>query len=221
MPPPVRAGSGRGKRALEAHVDLNRPGKIVRRSGHGGLRAGLDHDDGIGGGCRALCWLCILLGEDLACDAHGRYRVGPARVKGQLRDRLDQFGLRHAVLTRKPHMRPELFGTVERNQCRDGDQAAVALREAGALPYVAKENIVGEVRELGCDVAHELLGTRLIDFHRRGLLLEGVCGRGCDAEKQHRDGRISDDRDAAVPKRVRAKKGMSLPIAASRYSGTQ
>ena len=52
----------------------------------------------------------------------------------------------------------ELLGAVEGDQCGYGDEAAVALGEAGALPDVGVEDFVGEFGELGGDVADQVLG---------------------------------------------------------------
>ena len=46
-------------------------------------------------------------------------------------------------------MHSQLFRTIERDQGRDRDQAAVALGELGPLPDVAEDNLVCKIDELG------------------------------------------------------------------------
>src|SRR3954453_16905637 len=59
-------------------------------------------------------------------------------------------------------MGAELIGAVERNERAHGDEAAVALGELRPLPNVAEQHVIGQLGELGRDVAHQLLGTRLL-----------------------------------------------------------
>jgi hypothetical protein len=43
-----------------------------------------------------------------------------------------------------------------------GDEAAVALGQSRTLPDVAEQHVVGELGQLGRDVAHQLLGAGLL-----------------------------------------------------------
>ena len=97
--------------------------------------------------------------EDLAGDRDRRDGVRPAGIEGELRDRLDELDLGHAVLPRQCEMGAKLVGTVQRDQGADGDEAAIALGETRPLPDVAEQHVVGEFRHLRRDVAHQLLGA--------------------------------------------------------------
>ncbi len=52
-------------------------------------------------------------------------------------DQLAEFGLAETVVERAPEMTDQLLVAAERHQGRDRDQAAVALRQAGAFPDIA------------------------------------------------------------------------------------
>ncbi len=64
-------------------------------------------------------------------------------------DHLDDFLLLDAVVQRTSEMADLLLGAIERDQGGAGDQAAVALAKAGALPDVAEQRVVGELDQLG------------------------------------------------------------------------
>src|SRR3979490_3591368 len=69
-------------------------------------------------------------------------------------DRLADLLARNAVLQRAPDVAAQLVRAIKRDERGHRDQAAVALRELLALPDVAEQQLVGELAELGKDVAH-------------------------------------------------------------------
>src|SRR5271165_4982020 len=58
---------------------------------------------------------------------------------------LDDLVLGHAVVQRPLQVTRQLLGAIGRHQCRDGDQAAVTLGQAGPLPDIAEQHLFGEV----------------------------------------------------------------------------
>ena len=72
-------------------------------------------------------------------------------------------------------MGSKLVGTIHRDQGTDRDETAVAFRKSGPFPDVPEQNIIGELGQLGGEIAHQLLGAgwRLIDADvgrcRRGM----------------------------------------------------
>jgi hypothetical protein len=69
-------------------------------------------------------------------------------VGAWVRERLHDFWLRQDFVEPASHARPQLLWPNHRNQRADGDEAAVARRQAGASPDVAEQDIVGELRKL-------------------------------------------------------------------------
>lgn len=65
-----------------------------------------------------------------------------------MRDGLDQLLLRQPILARSDEVRSKLVGTIEGNQCADGDQAAIALGKLRTLPHIAEEHAVRELGKL-------------------------------------------------------------------------
>ena len=74
-----------------------------------------------------------------------------------MRNQLDEFVLRYPIFQRTWEMKAELLGAIQGNQCRDGDQAAVALGEARPFPYIAEQNLLGKFRKLGRKVGERPL----------------------------------------------------------------
>src|SRR4051812_44817365 len=64
--------------------------------------------------------------EDLLGHGHRGEGLGPAGVEGEMRDRLDELLLGHAVVLRVLQVEGELLGVPTGCQRGDGDQAAVA-----------------------------------------------------------------------------------------------
>ncbi len=87
------------------------------------------------------------LGEHAPCNGYCRVRRRPACIESEVNDELDQFVLRDAVLQGPLQVEGQLIRAVERDERRDGDQAPVARRQAGALPDVAKLHLVGVFAE--------------------------------------------------------------------------
>jgi hypothetical protein len=86
-------------------------------------------------------------------------------------DGLDQLIL-VSPLSSAPQVGAELLGAVQGRQCGDGDEAAVPRRQVRALPHVTEQHFVGQLNELGCEVADEFLGSGLLFGHRRRLLAD-------------------------------------------------
>jgi hypothetical protein len=63
----------------------------------------------------------------------------------------------HAVVERKIEMTWHLDGLTARDQGRQGYNAAVARREAGALPHVAKQSVLGVGRQGRSDLPNILV----------------------------------------------------------------
>jgi hypothetical protein len=73
-------------------------------------------------------------------------------------DELDDLVLGDAVLEGALEMAAQLLAAIERDQRRDGDQAAVALLEVGPLPDIAEQHLLGQVDQLGRDGANLVAG---------------------------------------------------------------
>ena len=58
-------------------------------------------------------------------------------------DDFDDLVLGHAIAEGALEMAAQLLGAVERDERGDGDEAAVALGEARALPDIAEEDLFG------------------------------------------------------------------------------
>jgi len=76
-----------------------------------------------------------------------------ARVEGEVGGELDQFPAGHAVGQGAAGVAGRFGVAVAGGGRRHGDQAAVALGQAGALPHLAEQHAVGETGQRGCDVA--------------------------------------------------------------------
>jgi hypothetical protein len=63
----------------------------------------------------------------------------------------------HAVVERKIEMTWHLDGLTARDQGRQGYNAAVARREAGALPHVAKQSVLGVGHQRRSDLPNILV----------------------------------------------------------------
>src|SRR5439155_17551930 len=98
--------------------------------------------------------------ENFSGHANRSHCARPARVKGKVRDRLDHLILRYAVVATAGQVRPQLVRTVHCDQRADRDQATVALREPRARPYVSKQDLIGQLRELWRDIPEELMARR-------------------------------------------------------------
>src|SRR4051812_40632696 len=118
------------------------------------------------------------------CCGHG---LGPAGVEGEVDDGLDQLGLAQAVLLGQAQVADELLSAAGGHKRGDRDQGPVTASELGTRPDVTEQNIVGELSELGRDVADEALrgaglGGRAhrAPIRRRGVNSEGRSGgRAC------------------------------------------
>ena len=81
--------------------------------------------------------------------AIARARRRPAGVEGEVGDGLDDLVAGDAILERLLQVERQLVGPIERDQACDRDQAAVARRQAGALPDIAEQNLSVISRERG------------------------------------------------------------------------
>jgi hypothetical protein len=68
-----------------------------------------------------------------------RHCAGPAGVERQMSDDFLQFCVGDVVLTRPCEVTVELLGAAVGDECRHGDQTAVAFGELGALPDVSEQ----------------------------------------------------------------------------------
>jgi hypothetical protein len=84
-------------------------------------------------------------------------------------DRLDELVTRVAVLQCEFQVKGQLTHPVEGDQSRYGNEAAIALRQAGPLPDVAKKDLhgVGQARRRRMDCAARWA------YRSSGGLLEG------------------------------------------------
>ena len=76
----------------------------------------------------------------------------PADALGPLAGALEP----DAVVERALRMSLELLRAVHRDERGAGDQAAVAFRQAGALPHVAEQHLLGELDKLGNRLANRV-----------------------------------------------------------------
>src|SRR4029450_11400037 len=77
-------------------------------------------------------------------------------------DEFEQLLLLDAVVDGALEVADLLLGAIERHQGGAGDQAAVTLGEAGPLPDVAEQHVVGQVDQLGRECAQSVAGSRRI-----------------------------------------------------------
>ena len=107
----------------------------------------------------------------------------PAGVEGQVGEGLGEFVLGEAVGQGQAQVADELVGPVGCGQDGDRDQAAVAAGQAGALPDVPEQDVVGELDYLGREVAEQPLGGSLLFF------LFSLRTNICAGHLQHGQGR--------------------------------
>jgi len=123
---------------------------------------------------------------------------------------LDEFVLGEAVGQGQAQVADELVGPVGCGQDGDGDQAAVAGGQAGALPDVREQDVVGELDYLGREVAEQPLGGSLLFCHGGvPVLLASARTSARALARRVRAGR-SRDHLSAVPA-VRSGFGMARP----------
>src|SRR5262249_20591271 len=94
-----------------------------------------------------------------------------------------QLGLRHPVVERPLHVAAHLVGPIERSQHGHRDQATVTLAEVGMLPYVAEQDVVAKLPELGNELVHRRL------FLSHGSISSCM---GRDGDEEQRYHRIAD-----------------------------
>src|SRR4051794_6640817 len=94
-------------------------------------------------GCGSSMRSGIGVGEDAVEDADGGAGGRPAGIESEMGDQLDQLVAGDAVVERPLQVEGQLVDSVERDEARNGDQAAVARREAGPLPDVSEQHLVG------------------------------------------------------------------------------
>src|ERR1043166_1019325 len=92
--------------------------------------------------------------EHLLGDQRRGHCRRPAGVEGEMGDDLAQLALFETVVEGALQMADQLFLAAERDQGGAGDQAAVALREARALPYLPEQHPLAEFDEGRDGVAH-------------------------------------------------------------------
>src|SRR5438067_13402460 len=119
---------------------------------------------------------CLALGEHFLRDQRCRSGIGPAAIEREMRDGFDDLLALHAVVERAPEVAAQLVGTRERDERCHGNQAAVALRQSGALPHIAEDHLVGELTQLRKDVSDLADGGR-----RRRASHANLPGKWCAA----------------------------------------
>src|SRR5215469_3884768 len=93
-------------------------------------------------------------------------------------DHLAELVLGEAVVESALQMPDELFFAAERDECRAGDQAAVALGESRALPDFAEQYSLAEIDQSRHDVADLLAGRRGLCLRHGFLLLDPTVRSG-------------------------------------------
>jgi hypothetical protein len=71
-------------------------------------------------------------------------------------NKFDQFVLGDPVLKRTTQVKGQLFGAVHGYQRTNRDNASVALGQALALPYLAEQNLFGQIDQLRCNIAYPI-----------------------------------------------------------------
>ena len=84
--------------------------------------------------------------------------VDSTNLEGQMRDRCDDLIFRNAIFECPLHMKGKLVGPVQRNEGRNGHQASIARRQGGVFPNVAKRDLIGDLRQMGCKVSKRFSG---------------------------------------------------------------
>src|SRR5262249_16479634 len=92
--------------------------------------------------------------EHLLGDERRGHRRRPTGVEREMGNDLAQFALFEPVVERALQVADQLLLAAERYQGGARDQAAVALGEAGALPYLPEQHPLAEIDEGGDDVAN-------------------------------------------------------------------
>src|SRR6266581_2941864 len=111
--------------------------------------------------------------ENILGYGNGGHRAGPAGVKRQVSDSLDQLVLRHAVFARSGEVRAKLVRAVHRDESADSNQAAIPQGQSRTRPHIPKQHVVSELGQFGGDVAEHSLGRRRLHIGTR----DGGCGR--------------------------------------------
>src|SRR5690625_1229919 len=176
------------QRCLPRHLAVGPPG-VARSVGSPDRR-----------GLFSLSWAdrSFLALDDALQHAGRAHAVGPAGIERQVQEGLLQLFIGDAVLTGVGEVELQLIGLTHHGQRRDGDQAAVALGQALALPYLVEEDPVGVVNHSGGEVPEGVLpaapaGALLAAAHDRSsrsricdfvhgsadALCEGVSNEGC------------------------------------------
>src|SRR5262245_6542099 len=91
--------------------------------------------------------------EHLLGDERRGHRRRPAGVEREMGNDLAQFALFEPVVERALQVADQLLLAAERYQGSARDQAAVALGEAGALPYLPEQHPLAQIDEGRDDVA--------------------------------------------------------------------
>src|ERR671935_1124345 len=115
-----------------------------------------------------------VLGKNLFGDERGAAGIWPAAIEGEVRDELDDLLALHAVVERAPQVPAQVVGLRERDERRNGDQAAITLRQARTLPDIAEYDLVGELAQLGKHVAYFSDGGWRCNAGSHANLLRGV-----------------------------------------------
>src|SRR6266566_910426 len=117
--------------------------------------------------------------KDVPRDSDGGHGPRPPGVERQVNDHFSELSLRQAVLLRPTEVAWKLLRVAGGDECSDSDEAAVARRELGTFPDIAKQDVVRELRQLGREIADQLLRARWFLWFRH-LLSPVLLGALCD-----------------------------------------
>src|SRR5215472_18900680 len=92
-----------------------------------------------------LPYSALPLLEYILGDERRGHRCRPAGIEGEMGDHFTELVLGEAVVESALQMPDELFFAAERDECRAGDQAAVALGESRTLPDFAEQYPLAEI----------------------------------------------------------------------------
>ena len=114
---------------------------------------------------------CGIVGIDLLGHVEGRPGVGPAGIEGDVCQKLSHFLARHAVGAGacKVVLKRAVRNALADQRTHAHDAAQLERHLCLAAPYLAKENVVVEVCELGSELAERIVACSL--FYGHDLLL--------------------------------------------------
>src|SRR4051794_11208070 len=97
--------------------------------------------------------LWLRFGEHPPDDRERGAGSRPARIECEVRNDLDDFVARDAVLECLPGVEGELVAAIEGDECRDCDEAAIPWAKPRSLPHVIEQHAVTDFSEVWRNVA--------------------------------------------------------------------